>query len=181
MSRIGKKPIAVPPEVTIALQDGNHVVVKGPKGQLARTLHPYIGLETGESMLTVLPIRQSKQTSALWGLERSLLANMVEGVYRGFAKKLEFEGIGYRASMDGNTLVMQLGFSHPVRFLAPEGTLLQVERNVITVSGIDKELIGQVAARIRALKPPEPYKGKGIRYQGEIIRRKAGKKATAGG
>lgn len=178
MSRIGKKPILIPDGVKVTAT-GNLVTVKGPKGELRREVHPDIQVVAGEKEIGVLPQRKSRKAGALWGLFRTLIANMVEGVTQGYEKKLEFEGIGFRASLEGNTLVMQLGFSHPVRFEPPQGIAFKIEKNVITVSGIDKELVGRVAAEIRSLKPPEPYKGKGIRYQGEVIRRKAGKKAVA--
>lgn len=180
MSRIGKKPIAIPEGVTASIT-GNVFSVKGPKGELKRILHPDVGIEIRDKEIIAVLARKTKKSPALWGLSRSLIANMVEGVAKGFEKKLEFEGIGYRAVMEGETLVLQLGFSHPVRFKSPAGIQLFVEKNVIRVSGIDKELVGETASRIRALKPPEPYKGKGIRYQGEVIRRKAGKKAVAAG
>ncbi len=178
MSRIGKKPIPAPDNVTINVM-GNLITVKGPKGELLRPLHPDIKVEEKEGVFFLSPVRETKKSDALWGLFRSLIANMVEGVTNGFVKKLEFEGIGYRASLEDNSLLMQLGFSHPVRFKAPDGIKLAVEKNTITVSGIDKELVGNVASQIRRLKPPEPYKGKGIRYQGEVIRRKTGKKTVA--
>lgn len=179
MSRIGKKPISIPDGVTVKATD-NNIFVKGPKGELERVLHDDIGLEIREKEIIVVMRRETKKTNALWGLSRSLVANMVEGVAKGFKKELEFEGIGFRASVEGgNSLQMQLGFSHPVRFKAPEGITFNVEKNIITVSGINKELVGETAASVRALKPPEPYKGKGIRYRGEVIIRKAGKKAVA--
>lgn len=180
MSRIGKKPIMIPPGVTVTIT-GDEVSVKGPKGELARKMHPDLRLEVKGREIAVSPVRESKNSRALWGLWRQLIANMVLGTAQGFAKKLELEGIGYRANLEGANLVMQLGFSHPVRFSAPPGITFSVEKNVITVAGEDKELVGQTAARIRGIRPPEPYKGKGIRYQGEIVRRKAGKKAVAGG
>lgn len=178
MSRIGKKPISIPPTVS-ATVTGNVVFVKGPKGELGREVHPDIHVEVRDGTIVVMPGRETKKTPALWGLTRSLIANMVEGVTSGYEKKLEFEGIGYRAQVEGDTLVMQLGFTHPVRIKAPERISFTVEKNTITVSGIDKELVGRVAAALRSAKPPEPYKGKGIRYKGEVIRRKAGKKAVA--
>lgn len=178
MSRIGKKPITVPQGVNIAFTEFE-VSVKGAKGELKRMLPPYMGLKLEENILTVVPRRETKKTSALWGLTRSLVANMVAGVTAGFEKKLDFEGVGYRANVEGDMLVLQLGFSHPVRFKAPQGIKFSVEKNAITVSGIDKELVGDIAAQVRRLRPPEPYKGKGIRYRGEVIRRKAGKKAVA--
>jgi len=154
------------------------VIVKGPQGELVHEVSHDMAVELREKEISVHPMRAFRGDAALWGLSRSIIANMVEGASRGFAKKLEFEGIGFRASLEGETLVMQLGFSHPVRFRAPEGVGLKVEKSTITVTGSDKEIVGEVAARIRALKLPEPYKGKGIKYQGEVIRRKAGKKAT---
>ncbi len=178
MSRIGKKPISMPEGVTANIA-GNVFSVKGPKGELKRVLHLDLGVEIKDKEIVVVLVKKTKKSPALWGLFRSLIANMVEGVAKGFEKKLEFEGIGYRVVLEGDTLVLQLGFSHPVRFKAPAGIQLFVEKNVIRISGIDKELVGETAACIRALKPPEPYKGKGIRYQGEVIRRKAGKKAVA--
>ena len=178
MSRIGKQPIQLPESVTATITDGN-VLVKGPKGELHRALHDDIQASVDARVLTVSPRRQSKQSAALWGLSRALIANMVQGVTEGYQKKLEIEGVGFRATMDGKVLVLQLGFSHPVRFVPPESITITAERNVITISGISKEAVGQAAATIRALKKPEPYKGKGIRYQGEVIRRKVGKRAGA--
>lgn len=178
MSRIGKKPIPVPSGVTVTVTD-NFIFVKGPKGELSMKIHPDIKAEFKDGFLMVSPLRVTKRSSALWGLFRSLLANTVEGVIKGFEKKLEFEGIGYKANVEGDSLVMQLGFSHPVRFKVPEGIKFFVEKNIIVISGVNKELVGNVAASIRKFKPLEPYKGKGIRYQGEIIRRKSGKKTVA--
>lgn len=177
MSRIGKQPILFPPAVRVSVSRGT-VSVIGPKGTLERTLPPEIGLVVEDGRLSVIPAGSSRRTAAFWGLGRALVANMVLGVTQGFEKKLEYEGVGYRAAMEGSTLVMSLGFSHPVRFAAPGGIALKVEKQTITVSGADKEMVGRTAAAIRALKRPEPYKGKGIRYQGEVIRRKAGKKAV---
>lgn len=186
MSRIGKKPILIPTGVMVKIT-GNSISVNGSRGELNKEIHPGFTVEIktvteGEKNKSEIVINShvvSDKFSALWGLERSLVANMVEGVSRGFEKKLEFEGVGYRANVEGDTLVMQLGFSHPVRLKAPSNIKFLVEKNVITVSGIDKGRVGEAASRIRAHKPPEPYQGKGIRYQGEIIRRKAGKKAVA--
>lgn len=180
MSRVGKKPIIIPAGVAVALK-GREVSVKGPKGELTREIHPDISVSVKDNAMELLPSRATKKSGALWGLSRTLLSNMVIGVSDGFEKKLEFEGIGFRANLEGDTIVFALGFSHPVRFPAPKGIAFKIEKNVITVSGADKEAVGETAARIRQLKPPEPYKGKGIRYQGEVIRRKAGKKAVAGG
>ena len=180
MSRIGKQPIKIPTGVTVEM-DHSFIVVKGSKGTLERSIHPTIKAEIKDNAIIVVPAIESKRSSALWGLTRTLIANMIAGVSNGFEKQLEFEGIGYRVSQEGNSLVMQLGFSHPVRFAAPAGITLGVQKNIISISGIDKEHVGTIAARIRSLKPPEPYKGKGIRYRGEVIRRKAGKKSASGG
>lgn len=179
MSKIGKQPIIIPAGVEINL-DGNLVVVKGAKGELKRKIAPEIKIEKKDKQLIFSPAKQTKRTAALWGLSRMLLANMVEGVAKGFAKQLELEGVGYRVAMQGQDLVLNLGFSHPVQFKAVPGIEFKIEKNTITVSGIDKESVGQVAADIRKLRPPEPYKGKGIHYVGEVIKRKAGKKAVKG-
>mgnify|MGYP003394271488 CR=1 FL=1 len=178
MSRIGKKPIPIPEHATIAVAD-HSIVFKGPKGQLSITLHPDMQIKVEDNVAHISPRLLNKKSVALWGLYRSLVANMAEGVTKGFEKKLEIDGIGYRVAMEGTGLLMQLGFSHPVRVAAPEGIQFQIERNVITVLGADKAKVGEVAARIRSLKKPEPYKGKGIHYRGEVIRRKAGKKSGA--
>ncbi len=181
MSRIGKKIITLPEGVTVQIT-GSKITTKGPKGELSREISSDFVMEVKDKELTIAPKNPNrKKTSAFWGLYRSLIANMVEGVHIGFSKRLEFEGVGYRAAMDGENLVMQLGFSHPVKFTTLPGVKLTTEKNAITVSGCDKEAVGEVAARIRRLKPVEPYKGKGIRYQGEIFRRKAGKKAVSTG
>jgi large subunit ribosomal protein L6 len=182
MSRIGKMPITVPAGVTVDLQ-GGHVSVKGPKGQLEMDVHPEmtIGFSEDEEK-TLLVTRPSDQQAhrALHGLTRSLVANMVEGVSEGFTKTLEIVGVGYRAEKKGNGLTLHLGFSHTIDFPAPDGVTLDAPtQTTITVSGADKQSVGQTAAVIRAFRPPEPYKGKGIRYQGEQIRRKAGKTAGA--
>ncbi len=179
MSRVGKNPIELPQGVSIKI-DGDNISVSGPKGELSLKKSPVIGVVQEDSLIKVFIDKETKDSNALWGLTRSLIANMVEGVSKGFEKKLEIEGVGYRVELKGNKLVFALGFSHPVEFEAPEGIKFEVDKNVITVSGIDKCLVGQTAANIRKLKKPEPYKGKGIRYQGEVIRRKAGKKAISG-
>jgi len=182
MSRIGRIPIPVPPGVEVKIADGNKVTVKGPKGQLARTLHSDMRIELNDGMLTVTRPTDSGPHRALHGLTRTLLANMVEGVTNGFRKNLEISGVGYRAQKMGDMLVLQVGYSHPVEIEAPPDISFVVEGiNRIGVVGIDKEAVGQVAARIRAVRKPEPYKGKGIRYAGEYIRRKAGKAGRAGG
>lgn len=180
MSRIGKKPIELPQGVT-ATKSGRVLSVTGPKGMLILNLRPEVDVAVRGNVLSVRLIKKTKKSAAFWGLSRALISNMADGVSRGFEKKLEIEGIGYRAAMDGNNLQLSLGFSHPVRVEAPAGITLKTEKNTITISGIDKELVGNVAAGIRKLRPPEPYKGKGIRYAGEKIRRKAGKKAVAAG
>ena len=178
MSRIGKKIIVIPSGVTVSVA-GDRLSVKGPKGELHLTVHSDMDIEVKDGTVTVTPKKNaSKKAPGIWGLSRTLVANMVTGVTNGFEKVLEFEGIGYRVALEGTALVMQLGFSHPVRFEAPKGISFTVVKNTITISGFDKEQVGEVAARIRALKKPEPYKGKGIRYRGEVIRRKAGKKAA---
>jgi len=178
MSRIGKQPIVLPPGVT-AIVNGQGVEISGPKGTLWRSIRPEIAVRVEGSVVSVVPQRPSRKSAAYWGLTRALLAAMVEGVSRGFEKQLEIEGIGYRASLDGPVLQLAVGYSHPVRISAPRGITFGVDKNVITVSGFDKELVGNVAAHIRKVRPPEPYKGKGIRYHGEVIRRKAGKKAAS--
>ena len=179
MSRIGKKPIPIPTGVTVAIE-GLSVSIKGAKGEIVRDIRPEIKAEVIDHQLVLTPKIVTKLTPAYWGLTRALLAHAVLGVSRGFEKKLELEGISYRVSMEGHDLVFALGFSHPVRFPAPAGIEFKIEKNLITVSGFSKELVGETAAKIRALKKPEPYKGKGIHYQGEVIRRKAGKKASTG-
>lgn len=182
MSRIGKQPINLPSEVKVEI--GNRqVTVIGPKGRLTQTIPAGLEAATakgedGIQQLIVKPVRKTKHTAALWGLTRSLLFNMVKGVIEGFEKKLIIEGVGYRAAVQGNKLVLSLGLSHPVEIEAPEGITFTTAKNEITIVGIDKQLVGEIAAKIRAQKKPEPYKGKGIRYVDEVIRRKAGKKAA---
>ena len=177
MSKIGKKPIEISEGVTIIVE-GQAVKVKGPKGELLFKLPKEVELKLSGKQLLVLPVGKSKKTSSLWGTVRAVVSNMVIGVEKGFEKKLEIEGIGFKVQMKDNDLFLNLGFSHPVIFKSPEGIKIGVEKNTITVYGISLELVGQTAANIRALKKPEPYKGKGIRYVGEIIRRKAGKKVA---
>lgn len=175
MSRIGKQPITIPEGVEIKIEN-NQVSVKGPKGELNQDINPQIDLVMGDKELKVEP--KGEKLSALWGLTRALIANMVQGVTEGFEKQLEIEGVGYKVVMEGEKLVLSLGLSHLVYVEAPEGIKISVDKNVMTVTGIDKQLVGQTAAKIRDLKKPEPYKGKGIHYVGEVIRRKAGKKAV---
>ncbi|MEK7487923.1 MAG: 50S ribosomal protein L6 [Patescibacteria group bacterium] len=175
MASLIKNSIKIPETIDVRVE-GSMVSVKGPKGALALHAHPAVTI-TQENGLVIVQKAYEGASKAFVGLTRALIANMVGGVHEGFAKKLELEGVGYRVALSGTKLVMQLGFSHPVEFEAPEGITFQVEKNAITISGIDKALVGQTAANIRKLKKPEPYKGKGIRYAGEIIRRKEGKRA----
>lgn len=183
MSRIGKKPIELPKGVDLVI-NGNLVTVKGPKGELKRTVPPQISVVKEGNVVSIRPNNDADDTRALHGLTRALLANMVKGVSEGYQKVLEIgaESVGYRAEMSGNKLVLYLGYSHPIEFPPPPGIAFTTDAKTrtITVSGIDKELVGEVAAQVRKLRPPEPYKGKGIRYQGEVIRRKAGKAAKTG-
>jgi large subunit ribosomal protein L6 len=175
MSRIGKRPIPIPDKVIVTIQ-GQHVSVKGPKGELSRTLVPEVTAEQESDTLHVKRINESRVARQRHGLSRSLVANMVEGVSQGFQKRLEIQGVGYRAQVQGRNLVLSVGYSHPVTIEPPEGILIAVENNTnVLVSGIDKEIVGNIAASIRAVRPPEPYKGKGIRYSGEFVRRKVGK------
>jgi len=177
MSRIGKLPIPVPAGVTVQVS-GSQVSVKGPKGELKRTLRPEISVKQEDGKLHVVRSSEERQVRSLHGLSRTLVANMVRGVTEGFVKNLEIVGVGYRAAVDGRKLVMQLGYSHPVEVVPPEGLEVAVTGNTkIAVRGIDKQAVGDLAAFIRGRRPPEVYKGKGVKYEGEIIRRKAGKAA----
>jgi large subunit ribosomal protein L6 len=180
MSRIGKLPVPIAKGVQVEV-DGQAVKVKGPKGELHREFPAGISLRVDDSQVNVERADDEKHTRALHGLSRSLLANMVMGVSEGFTKTLELQGVGYRAAQSGEKVTLAVGFSHPVEFAAPAGIQLEVEgNNRVHVRGIDKELVGQVAANIRKVRKPEPYKGKGIRYLGERVRRKAGKAGKAG-
>ena len=175
MSRIGKLPVALPKGVDISIK-GQVVEVKGPKGVLSREFHPLVSVEKDDGSLRVKPLEESIKAKALWGLSRSLLNNMVTGVSQGYTRVLEINGVGYRAELKGTALNLSLGFSHPVVFELPQGIEAKVDKNtIITLTGIDKELLGQTAATIRAFRPPEPYKGKGVKYAEETIRRKVGK------
>lgn len=179
MSRIGKKPIEIPEAVTIDIQ-GQDLKVSGQKGELKMKIHQDIAVATQDGKVFVSPKKPlSKREKGIFGLYRMLVFNMIEGVSKGFEKKLEIEGVGYKASVQGEELVLNVGFINPVRIKKPEGVNFSVEKNVITVSGINKEKVGQVSAEIRAAKKAEPYKGKGIKYLGEKIRRKEGKKVVA--
>jgi large subunit ribosomal protein L6 len=178
MSRIGKKPILIPDKVKLSLAD-NLITVQGEKGKLTRSLHSSVELRIEGGVVTVVKKAEDKKTDAFQGLMRNLIANMVIGVHTGFQRNLEVNGIGYRASISGNVLALSLGYSHPVNYDLPDGISATVDKsNMITLSGIDKELLGQTAAKIRQLRSPEPYKGKGIKYAEEHIQRKAGKTGT---
>lgn len=177
MSNIGKQPITIEAGVTV-LKDGKNVTVNGTKGMLAWNIPTGIDIEIGEGTGSQKR-HEAHHLEKFYGLTRSLISNMVIGVSKGFDKKLELSGVGYRAKVDGRDLVLNLGFSHPVKISAPENISFSVEENVITVSGIDKQIVGDIASKIRKVRPPDPYKAKGIKYQGEKIRRKAGKAAKA--
>ncbi len=179
MSRIGRQPITIPAGVTVVI-DGNLVKATGPLGELSVTLMPGIAISQNEGILNVSKEVENIDTAKSYGLMRTLVSNAVNGVATGFSKQLEVNGVGFRVALAGKTLTMSLGFSHPVVYELPENIDGKVEKNLITISGADKQLVGQVAADIRQLKKPEPYKGKGIKYATEHIRRKAGKTATKG-
>lgn len=181
MSRIGKKPVTLPKGVQATI-DGSTVKIKGPKGELSRTFTPEIGIALENGQIVVTRPSDARQIRALHGTTRAILNNMVVGVSDGFTKTLQVEGVGYRAEMKGKQLVMALGYSHPVPVDPPPGIAFAVDEKtrIITISGIDRERVGQVAAEIRAWRPPEPYKGKGLRYVGEVVRRKAGKAGKVG-
>ena len=177
MSRIGQKLINIPEGVDIKISPGE-VRVKGPRGELAEKIHPHVEVSQKEGQISItVKNPQDHQQKALWGLTRALVANMIQGVTEGYEKKLEFQGVGYRVAVQGKKLVLNLGFSHPIEFDFPEGIEIKVEKNVIIISGIGKQLVGETAARIRTIRKPEPYKGKGIKYADEVIHRKAGKVA----
>ncbi len=180
MSRVGRMPIEIPAGVTVS-QKENTLTVKGAKGELTRTFHPDINIAVEENVITVTRPSDGKEHRSLHGLTRALVANMVTGVHEGFTKTLEINGVGYRAAKQGNKLALTLGFSHPVEMEAPAGITIDVPApNKIVVTGADKEVVGAVAADIRKWRKPEPYKGKGIRYEGEVVRRKAGKAGAKG-
>jgi len=176
MSRIGKKAVTIPKNVTAAV-DGQKVTVKGPKGQLSLTLTDDIDVKLEDGGIVVKPRNDTKRARSMWGMSRSLIENLVQGTTTGFSRTLEITGVGYRAAMEGKSLKLQLGYSHEIVYPVPEGISIAVPRPTeITISGIEKDRVGQVAAEIRGFRAPEPYKGKGIRYQGEFIQRKEGKK-----
>ena len=178
MSRIGKKTINLPEKVTLEVDD-SLVTARGPKGELKHKLPRGLTILKQDNIINLVSAGNNKNKNALWGTTRSIIFNMITGVSQGYEKKLEIEGVGYKAQLQGDNLILNVGFSHPVEFKAPAGIDFKVEKNVISVLGIDKTLVGEVAAKIRKIKKPEPYKGKGIHYRGEVIRRKAGKKASA--
>ncbi|OGP61308.1 MAG: 50S ribosomal protein L6 [Deltaproteobacteria bacterium RBG_13_49_15] len=178
MSRIGKKPISIPAKIKVSFENRT-LAVEGPKGSIEKAIHPDVNLKIENGAIRVVAITEGKKTNALWGLTRSLVVNMITGVDKGFERILEINGIGYRANINGNRIELNLGYSHPVLFDLPAGIQASVDRNtIIRLAGVDKELLGQTAASLRRLKPPDSYKGKGIRYTGERIRLKAGKTGT---
>jgi large subunit ribosomal protein L6 len=181
MSRIGKKPIPIPDKVQVDIQ-GSQVTVKGPKGELSHAFHPDISIVREEGVLQVTRPTDQRTHRALHGLSRALLMNMITGVSEGYSKTMEIVGTGYRAELQGQKLVLYLGYSHPIEFEPPKGISFDVPRGgrTVTISGIDRELVGEIAARIRRQRPPEPYKGKGVRYENERVRHKAGKAGKVG-
>lgn len=178
MSRLGKQPVQIPANVEVTVADGV-LKVKGPKGELVRNVSDEIAIAIEGDVITVSMVEDSKTARALWGTHAAHLRNMITGVTEGFSKVLEIEGVGYKADAQGSKIKLNVGFSHPVELNAPEGVQVTNEKNVITVTGADKEVVGQFAADIRKVRKPEPYKGKGIRYQGEYIIRKQGKKGVS--
>ena len=178
MSRVGKKPIQIPDKTEVVFKD-RFLTVKGGKGSLTRSIHPAVDLKIENGILNVTLLKEDRSSKAFQGLTRSLVDNMIQGVNKGFERILEINGIGYRAEIKGNSIVFNLGYSHPITFDLPKGVSANMEKNtLIKLSGIDKELLGHTAAAIRQLRPPEPYKGKGVKYAEEIIRKKAGKTGT---
>ena len=178
MSRVGKKPIPIPDKIKVLYKEGV-ITVEGQKGSLSRSINPLINLEIKDGVVNVSMQKDGRVSRSLWGLTRSLVANMVTGVNKGFERVLEINGIGYRATLSGNRIVFNLGYSHPIDFDLPEGISASIDKNnIIKLSGIDKEKLGHASAAIRRLRPPEPYKGKGIKYAEEYIHKKAGKTGT---
>lgn len=177
MSRIGKQILNIPEKTEVSIS-GGRLLVKGPLGELSRPIHPAIEIKVTGSEVTVHPKRETLESRALWGTYAAHAKNMLQGVNKPFEKKLILEGIGYKSEVKGDTIVFALGFSHPVNVKIPTGLKVTAEKNIITISGSDKEIVGEFAAKIRDLKKPEPYKGKGMRYDGEVIRRKQGKKTV---
>ena len=176
MSRIGKKPVAIPSGVTVSL-NGSDLTVKGPKGELAMSFVPEVEVSQGDDGITVKPVNDTKRARSMWGMQRTMVANLFEGVTNGYSKKLQIAGVGYRAAMKGSSLNLQLGYSHDIDFPVPAGLKIETpDQTTIIISGIDKQAVGETAAKIREFRKPEPYKGKGIKYEGEYIFRKEGKK-----
>lgn len=183
MSRIGKKPVEIPSGVTIEIT-ATEIKVKGPKGELKRKLHPKVGVKVENNQIIVTRKEDLKEDKSLQGLMRSLIANMVEGVSKGFEKRMEVVGVGYRFQPSGNKITLTLGFSHPIELKAPAGITFENDeesKQTIVIKGVDKEIVGEIAAKVRSFRPPEPYKGKGIRYENEYVPRKAGKAAASAG
>ena len=178
MSRIGKLPIKIPAGTEVSVVS-SELIVKGKGGTLRRAIHPAVSVSVDSSTVTVTPVKNNRLARALWGTYAAHVRNMISGVTQPFTKKLQVEGIGYRAELAGKQLKLSVGFSHPALVVVPEGITVSVDKNSIAVSGADKEQVGQFAAQVRAVRKPEPYKGKGIRYEGEVIRMKQGKKAAA--
>ena len=181
MSRIGKQPVSIPSGVTVTSEADGNIVIKGPKGELKLNPHPLAKVEVSDQEIVVIRDGEEPQKRAIQGLTRSLLQNMVTGVTEGFSKRLEVNGVGYRAKVQGKILELSLGFSHPIKYSIPEGievTMDEEKKNVIIISGVDKQKVGQAAAEIRSYRKPEPYKGKGVKYEDEHIHRKAGKTAA---
>ena len=178
MSRIGKNPITIPDQVKFS-REGEVISVQGPLGTASRSFNDEINIVIADNAVTLTPKRQSTSAGALWGTYAAHLRNMVNGVVRGYEKKLQIEGVGFKGAVTGNKIVFNLGWSHPYHLSIPEGLKVTIEKGVVTVKGVDKDLVGQFTAKIRSLKKPEPYKGKGIRYEGEVVRRKAGKKVAS--
>lgn len=176
MSKIGKQPVKLPAGVSIETTPGE-IKIKGPKGELSRKIPPSVGVGVKDGAILVSSKEGTKQAKSTFGTIRSIIANMVVGVTEGWSKQLELVGTGFRAEVQGRALILTIGFSHPVTIEVPEGITFKVEKSIITIDGADKELVGQIAANIRAVRPPEPYKGKGIKYLDEVVRRKAGKAA----
>lgn len=178
MSKVGKKPISIPKGVEVKIGEGK-IEVKGPKGTLSRIIPAEVKVELKNEKIFLTPQIETERTKPLWGTTRALIFNMVKGVTEGFEKKLEIQGLGYKALLEGKNLALYVGLAEPVKMEAPQGINFSVEKEIITVSGINKELVGEIAARIRKTKKPDPYKGKGIRYLGEVVRKKVGKKVAA--
>ncbi|HPC31017.1 MAG TPA: 50S ribosomal protein L6 [Candidatus Paceibacterota bacterium] len=175
MSRIGKKPIEIPTGVEVKIEN-NTFIAKGPKGELSLKISPYFAIELKNNLIFVKPLIQQKNTYKLWGTTKALLNNLIEGVSQGFSKQLEINGVGFRANLEGDQLILKIGYINPVILEIPKGLNVSVDKNIITINGVSKELVSSFAAKLRQVRPVEPYKGKGIYYVGEKIRRKAGKK-----